>query len=52
MVWRRCSTALTGGLLLVSAADQFTLDRLRMQFQQELLAAGPSAGGGSCIGRI
>ncbi len=31
---------LTGGLLLVSAADQFTLDRLRMQFQQELLAAG------------
>ncbi len=31
---------LTGGLLLVSAADQFTLDRLRLQFQQELLAAG------------
>lgn len=30
---------LTDGSLLVSAADQFTMDRLRIQFQKELLAA-------------
>ncbi|MHB0955955.1 MAG: DnaA ATPase domain-containing protein [Pirellulaceae bacterium] len=44
---------LTGESLLVSAADQFTLDRLRLQFQPELLAACRRlANGPVCVGFV
>ncbi|MGM0487358.1 MAG: DnaA ATPase domain-containing protein [Planctomycetota bacterium] len=37
---------LVNGSLIVSAADQFTLDRLRHQFRGELIAAGESVAAG------
>ncbi|MFW6171121.1 MAG: DnaA ATPase domain-containing protein [Planctomycetota bacterium] len=37
---------LVNGSLIVSAADQFTLERLRQQFRRELISAGESVAGG------
>ena len=40
---------LTGGSLLVSAGDQFTLDRLQSQFRRELISAGETIAQGPVV---
>ena len=49
MVWRSVALRLTGGSLLVSAGDQFTLDRLQSQFRHELISAGETLAQGPVV---